>query len=302
MSNKVIKNKIFIVDGMNFIHRFLYTSWPNGHIDNVEDLRIIKKATLSFSRFVDQWNPNCIMAVFDGSNSRSKRCELFPNYKSKRKRNEEFEIQKNIFIEILKTLPIKVIRKKDLEADDIIASICYNEYKGNEINIVSTDRDFLQLVQAKPSNIKLYDPIKNIFVQPPKESSLILKALTGDSSDNIPSVTGEVTAKKLINGELNWESWMSQGNTKTENLPREYVFNRNLKLISLIGETRAFPLPKVDNPFDVEIKFEISKLTNRFSELNYVSPFEPNEIIEIESIWNTWVGRNRFSSKVKWPI
>ena len=98
----------------------------------------------------------------------------------------------------LEQLPVHVVRVDGIEADDTIAFISkqYFENRNNKVRIVSTDRDFMQLVSPQ---IEIYSPVKKLIYTPDKvrqeigtlqENYLIYRVLTGDNSDNIPGVAG----------------------------------------------------------------------------------------------------------------
>ena len=105
------------------------------------------------------------------------------------------------------------IRVTNVEADDIIAYCCYY-LKDFEKQVISSDRDLLQLVDETTSvynfsspnpNSKLYDYdwIEQTYDEPEwfREAFLIEKAILGDTSDNIPGIesVGDTTAKKYTN-------------------------------------------------------------------------------------------------------
>jgi DNA polymerase-1 len=126
---------------------------------------------------------------------------------------EEFDKQIPRALEVLETLKIPVISAKGYEADDIIGTICKQpqESKHSEIIIVSSDQDFLQLIDkqtkvfrpARPPFIKEklwdIDAVKNTYQINPLQL-IDYKALRGDPSDNIPGVQGigEKTALSLV--------------------------------------------------------------------------------------------------------
>lgn len=155
----------------------------------------------------------CIL-VFDGSGGSLRRRKLFPNYKLNRtgkfkpKRPEGYELtdeeeraslnwQMERVFRYLECLPVQVITIDNIEADDTIAHICafYNNHK-NKVRIVSTDRDFLQLVSDQ---VEVYSPVKKLLYEPNNISQefgfhtknyLLYRTLTGDVSDNIPGISG----------------------------------------------------------------------------------------------------------------
>jgi len=111
-------------------------------------------------------------------------------------------------------LPFDVLRGTNTEADDLIAGAVHAEPRTQK-RIVSTDRDFLQLIDAHTS---VYAPVKKLVVDEtnfwegmfgkdglaappfPRDRFLDYRALTGDASDNLPGVpgVGPLSAQKLL--------------------------------------------------------------------------------------------------------
>ena len=126
---------------------------------------------------------------------------------------EELRQQVPVMKDVLRAMGVKVIEKKGYEADDVIGTlsrIC--EEKGMDVSVISGDRDLLQLATQKVkiripktkqgrTEIEDYyaDDVMERYLVTPKEF-IDLKALMGDTADNIPGVPsiGEKTATKII--------------------------------------------------------------------------------------------------------
>ena len=172
------------------------------------------------------------------------RKEIFPQYKSNRRKNREqddkdwdsiFGVLNNIKEEIKEFLPYKVVEVYGAEADDVIATLC--KYCNKEkVMIVSGDKDFIQL--HKYEDVNQYSPIQKKFVKDddPKKY-LHEQIIKGDRSDGIPNilsddnvfVTGEkqqpIHKKRL-------QEWAELDNIPLGSITR-LNYQRNKKLIDL---------------------------------------------------------------------
>jgi DNA polymerase-1 len=166
-------------------------------------------------------DPTKVVIVFDGVGGSNARRNLFPEYKANRNVNrmtnysifqskaeeqESINNQMERLIQYLKCLPVTIVGIDGLEADDIIGYLATKFEKHDEtqrVTIMSADKDFLQLVTDK---VQCYSPVKK-KIYAPKDvleefgvssyNFLNYKVLMGDSSDNIPGITG-LGPKKLI--------------------------------------------------------------------------------------------------------
>lgn len=162
-------------------------------------------------KLLDEYKPEYICVAFDPQKP-TFRHEQYKEYKATRaKAPNELVSQFNLIREVLAVHNIKCIEIEGFEADDVAGTIAKEaERSGAEIYLVTSDRDYLQLINENikvlltkkgVTNIKEMD-VKAISeeygIEP--EQFIDLKALMGDTSDNIPGVmgVGEKTALKLI--------------------------------------------------------------------------------------------------------
>lgn len=126
-------------------------------------------------------------------------------YKSNREKDETIPWDEiyNTFNEVNEALSLYsdviVMTVEEAEGDDIVAVVAKEFSKTEDVYIVSSDKDFKQLINDR---IKIYDPLKKLFV-PNINTDFYLKKhiLIGDASDNIKPVMprmGEKTAEKKI--------------------------------------------------------------------------------------------------------
>jgi len=167
----------------------------------------------SLGALIRQTDPTEVIVVFDGVGSSANRKNLVPEYKSNRnlqritnwdtfddmEEEQDSKIDQIVrIIQYLKTLPVKTIALDKTEADDIIAylgSIIPSKPE-DKIIIVSSDKDFLQLVNE---NVLVYRPIEKEYYNEDtiKEkfnisphNFIIYKTLLGDSSDKVKGIKG----------------------------------------------------------------------------------------------------------------
>ena len=113
----------------------------------------------------------------------------------------------------MKKLPIVQIRHPDYECDDVLANLAkhYSEL-GDSVVIVSGDSDFIQVFDTMDSElVRIYHPIKKMFLKKPPYTYLDWKALRGDVSDNIPGIKGigDKSATKIMKDNTLMEKTMS---------------------------------------------------------------------------------------------
>ena len=162
---------------------------------------------------VKKLNPTKVVVAWDSKSSTSKRRALYPDYKAGRiKPGEDFYTQIPLLQELINTLGWNFIEIDDYEADDIIGSLSQQADEAGdwETYIISSDLDMLQIVDENTHMWRILKGFSNIEqINVPeleakygikKSQFLDLKALKGDSSDNIPGVAGigEKTAAKLL--------------------------------------------------------------------------------------------------------
>ncbi|QPC81755.1 DNA polymerase I [Phototrophicus methaneseepsis] len=141
----------------------------------------------------------------------SARDEWYPDYKGTReKMPDDLSTQMVRIRQVVETLNIPVLTMDNSEADDVIGTIARQaEAQGVDVHIVTGDRDILQLLTphvrvqlpSRKGPDKVYDVDVFIELYALHPTQLIdLKALMGDSSDNIPGVkgVGKKTATKLL--------------------------------------------------------------------------------------------------------
>ncbi len=201
---------LLIVDG----HSVLFRAFYAGRMLTTRDGRPTN-AVLGFVNMllslIESRDPDRIAVVFD-MRAPTFRHTLYPEYKGTRKpAPEEFHPQVEYTRAILDAMQIPVYGIEGYEADDVVGTLaCKGERDGERVLILSSDMDTLQLVTEQIhvlapvkgiSEMVEYDPrevVRKLGVEPRRVPDL--KALKGDSSDNIPGVpgVGEKAACELL--------------------------------------------------------------------------------------------------------
>ena len=204
--------KILLIDGNNLLFRSYYATAYNGNFMK-NSKGFPTNALFGFvnmiNKIIEEEKPVYMMVAFD--KGKTFRHEKYDFYKGGRGETpDELKQQFPIAKELLTNMGIKYYEIDNYEADDIIgtfASFCDKDdnYDGT---IISSDKDLLQLI-SNHVDIKLLkqkdyiryniDTFKEAYGINPI-NIIDLKALMGDSSDNIPGVKGigEKTALKLL--------------------------------------------------------------------------------------------------------
>ena len=212
-------SRILIIDGLNtFIRVFSAVPALN---DDGEHIGGVTGFLRSVASVIRDYKPTRCIVVFDGKGGSARRKKVYSQYKANRavktqfNRYQEFanledeslsmKRQFGRIIEYLQILPVTTLAVDNVEADDIIAYIANEIYTEDEqkVTIVSTDRDFLQLVNHR---INVWSPVKKILYNPvrlqeelgiPSTNSLMYRTFIGDKSDNIPGING-VALKTML--------------------------------------------------------------------------------------------------------
>ena len=112
----------------------------------------------------------------------------------KQKKRDDFLRQYNIMLKLLKYLPITQVKSDRYEADDVIATLV-STLRDEDLTVISSDKDYIQLLQKGYDNLKVYSHALKSYVVPPDYHFLTFLTLNGDTSDNIPSL---ISKKKAI--------------------------------------------------------------------------------------------------------
>lgn len=236
------KNKILILDGNNILHR-AYHQYKSMRAEDGKITSMVFGFPYIVHALINLHRPSRVYVVFDGGRD-ARRLEILPTYKQRVKKEdfdyENFIEQKNVVMGMLTHLGIDYFHQKDKEADDYIYLLARKYGRKNQVVIVSTDKDFIQLINK---NISIWNPFKNerithincekVMGYTPEQCVDYL-TLLGDKSDCIPGYkgVGEKTAKKFLDQVGSIENFLKddklQSNIKKELLQELYLVNKEL--------------------------------------------------------------------------
>ncbi len=203
-----LNSRILLVDGLNtFIRSFASSPVTNNDGEHVGG---ISGFLLSVGHAIKLIDPTRVVIVFDGKDGSKARRAIYPEYKAHRK--VKIRLNRSVFvdkednqlaqlvrlIEYLEVLPVTVVILDGAEADDVIAYFAkqFRDALESQVYIMSSDKDFMQLVDQRthiwsPTKKKMYfapDVFEEYKIA--AVNFALFRALTGDSSDNIPGVKG----------------------------------------------------------------------------------------------------------------
>lgn len=207
-----MNEKIVLIDGHSILNRAFYGLPDLTNAEGLHTNAIYGFLTIMF-KILEEEKPEYLTVAFD-VHAPTFRHEMYDAYKGTRKpMADELRQQVPVIKEVLGAMGIKTIEQAGLEADDLLGTISRRgEERGMEVSVISGDRDLLQLAtehvkiripKTKQGRTEVEDyyseDVKNRYQVTPLEF-IDLKALMGDTSDNIPGVPsiGEKTATKII--------------------------------------------------------------------------------------------------------
>lgn len=209
VKDESLNDNVLIIDGLNqFIRVFGAVPALN---DDGEHCGGVTGFLLSTAATIRRLKPTRVVIVFDGKGGSNRRKSMYKGYKEGRTgltkinrlagyedledQSESMRKQFARLIEYLQILPVSLTYIDYVEADDIMAYLANHYFKKN-VTIISSDKDFLQLVNHRikvwaPTKKKMYDEelvMKDYGVKP--QNLVFYRMIEGDKSDNIEGVRG----------------------------------------------------------------------------------------------------------------
>lgn len=298
----MILEKLIIIDGNSLLNRAFYATPPlsqNGKMTN---------AVYGFCgmliKIASDDKPDYLTVAFD-LRAPTFRHKMFDGYKANRKgMPDELAEQLPLMKQTLKEMGVKIFEKEGFEADDIIGTLT-RRFDGESI-VLTGDKDALQLVNEKTevwltkkgiSEIQkntLTNFEENTGLEEPK-LVIDLKALMGDSSDNIPGISGigEKTALNLISKYKNLEGVFKNVENEKGKLKERLEKGKEIAELS-------YKLAEIDTSVEIEFEKEELKFNFPFGE-NVLKNFEElgfKKFISREDIFS----KNESKTKINEPV
>lgn len=258
--------KRLIIDGNNLVHRAFWVAKNQPVFDEHFHIHLF---LTSIKNYVAKYQPNITYCAWDekADYQINKRKSLMEVYKGNRdsERNKEVHSKNYIIKEILGYLGINSIGPYAYEADDVIAIFC-NKYKDDQKVIVTVDRDLCQLIDK---NTIVFDPIRKVeFTEDNFEDRLkckkhdfvLIKALQGDKSDNVPGIKGfgKVKIQKFLEGQV------------MLSIPELEQLRDNMKLLNLEHTLKDDKEVKyVTKQFEKSVEFKFEDFKRKCEFLNF---------------------------------
>ncbi len=276
--NKYMKHgKLVLIDGNSILNRAFYAIPNLTNAEGIPTNAVYGFLNILF-KILEEEKAEYLMVAFDVKEP-TFRHQLFEAYKGTRKpMPQELREQIPIMKEVLMAMGVTIMEQPGLEADDILGTMAKRaEREGLEVSLVSGDRDLLQIAsdririripKTKGNKTEVEDYYaKDVFAkyQLTPLQFIELKALMGDTADNIPGVpkVGEKTATELMKKYGSIEGIYAHiGEITKKSIKTSLEENRELADLSKI-------LATIEIDADIKYEFETAKLENLYTKKAY---------------------------------
>lgn len=271
-------SKLVLVDGHSILNRAFYGVPDLTNAAGLHTNAIYGFLNILF-KILDEESPDYLTVAFDVK-APTFRHEMFKEYKGTRKpMPEELREQVPVMKEVLQAMGIRIIEQAGYEADDLLGTIAKRaEAEGIDVSLVSGDRDLLQIATDRiririPKTKGGRTEIENYYAADVEAKYQVnpvqfidLKALMGDTADNIPGVpkVGEKTATDLMVQFGSLDGIYEHIDEVTKKSVKESLIqNKDLAYLS-----RELATIKLDSPLTYTL--EEARVGNFFNEASYI--------------------------------
>lgn len=292
--------KLLLVDGNSILFRAFYATQYSQRLTTSSGLPT--NALFGFAsmltKALNTIEADYVIVAFDAGKE-TFRSDLYPAYKAQRPPvDESLVAQMPMAREYLQALGIKQYEQVGIEADDIIGSAARKFGSDYSINILSSDRDLLQLIN---DNTKIWMMKKGISEMDCVDEARLWeehhlrplqiidwKGLAGDASDNIPGVTkvGDKTAVKLLEDYGSVEGVYENIDKIKGKLQENLIKDKEIAFLS-----KTLATIKTDAPLDIDINdcgYALeSESANAFYRKYEIKTFINNQITDARPVYQT---------------
>jgi DNA polymerase-1 len=254
--------RLVLVDAANCIYRAFFALPPLRTADGFPTNALHGFAQM-LRKVVREERPTAMAVVFDAPGPGFRQA-IYSDYKGTRDAQpEDLTAQFPVARELVLASGIPLIEVPGFEADDVIATLVAHAPPDAQIEIVSTDRDLMQLVSER---VRLLDTMRDRRYGPaeveerfgvPPARVLDVRALVGDTTDNIPGVKGigEKGAAQLIREFGSLEALLERAAEVSGKRPREALLSqaREARLSKELATLRT-DAPGCDDPTQLQLR------------------------------------------------
>ncbi len=298
--------KVLLIDGNSIMNRAFYGIMGNKMLttkDGKYTNAIYGFLSIMFKN-IEEVEPTYMLIAFDSKTAADTRKKMYDGYKKHRhSMPSELAQQMPIIKEILEAMNIKIMELADYEGDDILGTFAKKFAKdGKEVFILSGDRDLFQLIENNitvriprtkmgktETEIYTKEKVEEEYGLEPKDL-IEVKALMGDSSDEIPGVpnvgpkTGTSLIKQFKTIDNLYKALEEETVDLTSKLKDTLIKNKDLAELSRMLGTININVPIDTNLEDTKIvEWDREKVAEIFKKLNFnrfIERFNLNKEIE----------------------
>ena len=272
-----MREKILLIDGHSILNRAYYGLPDLTNSEGLHTNAIYGFLNILF-KMLEEEKPDYLTVAFD-LHAPTFRHQMYDAYKGTRKpMPSELREQVPVMKDVLAAMGVAVISKEGYEADDLLGTVAKrSEAKGMDVTVLSGDRDLLQLATDHiciriPKTKGGKTTIEDYFAKDVQEAYQLsplqiieLKALMGDTADNIPGLpgVGEKTATKIL---LEYGS-VENAHAHAEEIKPNKAKNAFLEHYDLAVLSKKLATINIESP--VEYDWETARIHNLFTEEAY---------------------------------
>lgn len=272
-----MREKILLIDGHSILNRAFYGLPDLTNSEGLHTNAIYGFLNILF-KMMEEEKPDYLTVAFDLS-APTFRHKMYDAYKgTRRPMPQELRQQVPVMKDVLGAMGVPILSMEGYEADDLLGTIAKrSEAKGMDVTVLSGDRDLLQLATDHiciriPKTKGGKTTIEDYFAKDVQEAYQLsplqiieLKALMGDTADNIPGLpgVGEKTATKLL---LEYGS-VENAHAHAEEIKPNKAKNAFLEHYDLAVLSKDLATIRIDSP--VEYDWETARIHDLYTQEAY---------------------------------